>query len=358
MPANTWMTDVFWAVNEFRQRTLSAITLPGTHDAGCYIAHAGWGGESLNSLESRTQALDIGQQLAGGIRYFDIRPRFDAPRSFSAWHGLYTGGRIDGGHGGGGILDQVRLFLEGLPPRSKELVILNISHFKNFTNDAHTMLIARIRAAFLRFLVPFTQAAVSLYNQPYGLLVAGGPRVAILYDGAMDQGPEAYVAANQLPAGFFTVQKHAWPNPVQLFDQYSNKSQVPSANGWTGRYVGVLEDQLAKLNANSVVGGAAGHLHVFSWTCTPQPLGYPAAVAQDHANPLLLPELRNPANWGGHAYNPTLDPKINVVYVDNFASSTLVAPGSPRNGYAMPVAIADLLNRYSPAGWGGGWGVL
>jgi hypothetical protein len=354
MPANQWMTDVFWAINSFRNRTLSEITLPGTHDAGCYLVEAGYGGESYNSLYSRTQAVNIAGQLAGGIRYFDIRPK-KVGTNFFTWHGSYHGGQIDGGVFGTGILNQIRAFFLGLPPNSKELAIFNFSHFKDFDNGAHAALILRIQAALGNFLIQQGEGAINLYNTPYHTLVQGGPKVAILYDGAEDQGVEAYVTNNYpLPNGFFTTQKHGGANSINIFDQYTGRASLDDGYLLTG----VRTDQITKLTNNSVVGGNPGHLHLFSWTCTPQPNGYPIPVAANHANPNLLPTLRNAGLWGGHAYSPVLNEKINVLYVDHFASETHNAVGSPRNGYAMPVAIADLLNRYHAGAWGGGWGVL
>ncbi|KVN36185.1 hypothetical protein WJ63_02445 [Burkholderia pyrrocinia] len=80
-----WMTQLF--ANYLQNRPLSAITIPGTHDSGCYV----------NSMRlarmARTQTADMAAQLAGGIRYFDLRPAIARNGTYWTYHGVpYWGG--------------------------------------------------------------------------------------------------------------------------------------------------------------------------------------------------------------------------------------------------------------------------
>jgi hypothetical protein len=375
-----WMTDLY--ANFLQNRTLHEITIPGTHDAGCYIDY-----NSYNSLYSQTQVQTIGQQLAGGIRYFDLRPYVDQNGDYWIYHGQYTGGQLNGNNG---IFQQVKTFMDGLLPTDRELVILNISHFSKFTSDTHVDFVQLIRDMLANRLLCHVQPDINLFDTPYGQLLIDPnndnqvrSRVVILYDGALDTGVEDYVGKNYLPAGFFKISPKyerftdgvAIPNnrKIHLFDQYSNRRHVADGN----IYDGIRNNQLKKLrnrtqyaygkglkvnggtnwNADAA-GGTASTLHLFSWTLTPQPQAYPVVAAQNESNRELLPLLTG-NNWGANdntrAYDPTQDEKINIVYVDHYAShqtqqANVINANNVPVGTAVPVAIAAKLNEYGGIG--------
>lgn len=371
-----WMTNLFNNVVGFPLRSLHQITLPGTHDAGCYVNHS-YG----NSL-SRTQLQTIGQQLAGGIRYFDIRPyqaNYVYGRSFWTYHGpTYSGGQIDGP---AGILADVNNFMNGLAPGDRELVILNVSQFRRFGDNDHIALVAAIQLALANHLAAHTHATIDLFNAPYTDVlsdVGGGgtrSRVIIIYDGALDQDREGWITnnVNALPAGFFTVSPKYVPaaNPIFIFDQYARTTVLAN----------LRNDQIAKLNnranyaysqkpwaagagnwGNNAVGGVASTLHVFSWTLTPQlSFGDPITAAANTSNPALpnvfsigvrIADANNNTHpcagpigaWAAWNYDPAADNKINVLYVDHYASHVYTGPGL-LSGQPMPVAFAWQLNR-------------
>jgi len=384
MPTQTWMTDVrvdtFGGASPFGNRPLNQITIPGSHDAGCYTTTA-------FSALSRTQTQNIAQQLAGGIRYFDLRPRKNGIQ-FWTYHGPYYGGRLDGATG---IIQDVANFLGG-PAGAQELVVLNFSHFKEFTGSDHHRLIREILARLAAFLVPHNQDAFNLFNSTYYVvlsppgIVAPTSRVAVLYDGALDQPLESLCPAG-LPDGFFQLNPKyavAAPNQTFLFDKYARRVTL-----------GPMQiDQMAKLanraaqvfngDPNTQWPGAGGNWtnnapyaivptgiqdtwHLFSWTLTPQigiPPGSPLTAAQNVANPAL-------EGWftGNHwptpavpllrGYDPLQDQRINVIYVDDYASQPhvcLMGGGvCPRAGYAAPVALCDFINRHFVAGAWPGW---
>lgn len=70
MELTDWMTGIDG------RRTLAELTIPGTHDSG-----ARRGGPRL-----RTQTLDLGAQLAAGIRFLDIRLRLQGG-ALRVYHG-------------------------------------------------------------------------------------------------------------------------------------------------------------------------------------------------------------------------------------------------------------------------------
>ena len=357
-----WMTNLWNNEPGFPLRPLHQITLPGTHDTGCYVDHI------YGNFQSRTQTQNVLQQLQGGIRYFDIRPyqaNWAFGRSFWTYHGpFYSGGQVDGQNG---ILAQVNDFMTNtLTVNDRELVILNFSHFRSFGNADHVALINAITQTLGNHLVQRTQSAanaVNLFDATYTILLtdpANGnvrSRVAILYDGALDKPREAYVTANvdNLPAGFFTIAPKYAPaaNPIYLFDQFAD----------SGNLATMRTDQIDKLRQRqnyaqqfsnpagnwpaNAVGGVASTLHLFSWTLTPQPYTDPITAAANTSNPALLePFLPSFGGWngGGGAYDPARDFKINILYVDHYASQAYNNPNGSRFNGALPVAIAARLN--------------
>jgi hypothetical protein len=361
-----WMTDLYYDPalantprGAFPTRPLRQITLPGTHDSGCYRS------QTLANVWSQTQTEDIGQQLAGGVRYFDLRP---CARGIEFWtyHGpLYWGGELTGADG---ILEQISDYFDSLAPSDRELVILNISHFYNFTNLLHANLVTAIQAALGPHLVLWNQAQINVFNCAYSQLLSGPAaqpersRVMVLYDGALDTPVEPYVAGLPFTGGggvngfFVLAPKYAPPNPLNLFDQYAN----------SGRLSVMSSDQLNKLRQRqnypytgqpfnpgnwfaNAMHGTAGTLQLLSWTLTPQfsasMTWNPVVAAAETTNPALLDLFCDPnGGWAGPYYNPDADPQVNIIYVDNYWSQSHRNPGSSWDRMAIPVAIAARMN--------------
>ncbi len=374
-----WMTQLF--ANYLQNRPLSAITIPGTHDSGCYV----------NSMRlarmARTQTADMAAQLAGGIRYFDLRPAIARNGTYWTYHGVpYWGDSFDN------ILRAIINYFTTIRAADCELVILNISHFNGgWTDDMHACFIDYLSNTLGDRLVQYTQNSatdddnINLFDADYGqLLVNPGDRsvksrVAILYDGAMDQGRETYLTnrALTLPRGFFLINKYAInqaANSLTLFDQYSNASGVDEMAATQYRRLtqrgdrAIAPAQFGIDYAANPVGGAPGTLHLLSWTCTYWGRSMMTSIvdrAANDVNPRLKRFLvRDPLNpvpsW---SYHPERDPKINIIYTDHFASATSNAfgGGHPDQGLglmAMPVALAAKLNKYGAGaqawtGWDG-----
>lgn len=364
--ASTWMTALY---DEYlKDRCLYEITLPGTHDAGCYI-------RKTNPAASNaiTQTETIFKQLVGGIRYFDLRPYNPlVGKHFVTYHGpggvpVYEGDKLDGDEG---ILSQIDRFMKTLSGDSRELVILNMSHFSNFSpigpfgQDQHERFIEIVRANLSDHLVCYSQD-INLFDMTYRKLLSSKDesqtksRVVIIYDGALDQGKESYVQKTNLPAGFFKVSPKydvMDTGKIYLFDQYANKNNInlvrdDQCNKLKNRSAFAFGAKLDGKWQDNKVRGCPKVMHLFSWTLT-DGTGEPLKFAKD-ANPELLPLLTG-KKWAGDTrpYDPTQDEKINIIYVDDYASEKTKKQNAIDNritipaGTALPVAIAVKLNGY------------
>ena len=136
---------------------------------------------------TKTQNLDITNQLNGGIRYIDIRTG-SKPDDDSLYfiHGLY-GPKIDD------ILNQINQFLLQNP---LEVVFIDFQHFYSLSDEDHKKLIQQINGLFGNRLVPYSSQLV------------------------MDK---------------FTL-RYLWQKRLQVFVYYRNESaRMQSPNLWPAR---------------------------------------------------------------------------------------------------------------------------
>ena len=98
-------------------RSLKNLTLPASHDSAMYLT-------SFPQSLARTQNLSIYNQLAQGVRYFDLRPRWKASANrIVIFHGPIDGPDLST------VLDDVHRFMN---QGHRELVILKFSHYDGF----------------------------------------------------------------------------------------------------------------------------------------------------------------------------------------------------------------------------------
>lgn len=127
-----WMHDNRAALGA---KTLRTITLPASHDSGAFADNL-----------ARTQDLTIASQIVSGVRYFDLRPKYTGDKTAQdidsnlivTYHDIPAGDFL--GPSLANVFDHVRTYMEN----HKELVILKISHFKNFNVAVFTQLVADI----------------------------------------------------------------------------------------------------------------------------------------------------------------------------------------------------------------------
>ncbi|EDO43542.1 predicted protein [Nematostella vectensis] len=119
---------------------------------------------------SKTQELDLGQQLIRGCRYIDMRVALNPTNGdFQTVHGLY-GGRIRN------LLQPVKAFVTDHP---KEVVILDFNHFYNMDASAHQKLSGVIKGLFGDRLLPPGKIGVQMtLNDAWDM----GKNVIVTYD--------------------------------------------------------------------------------------------------------------------------------------------------------------------------------
>eukprot|EP01040_Poterioochromonas_malhamensis_P011510 gene11510-12549_t len=126
----------------FGDRCLRDITLPGSHDAGMSEIHSSTA--FSDATNTKTQSLNIHDQLIRGSRYFDIRPIIGGGQY---WTGHYSYiSQISSNQGSRGqSIDSVIQNINDFTASHNELVILKLSHdtntdvgnsqYRSFTKD-------------------------------------------------------------------------------------------------------------------------------------------------------------------------------------------------------------------------------
>ncbi|HEY1750055.1 MAG TPA: exo-alpha-sialidase [Caulobacteraceae bacterium] len=187
-PAN-WMGQTWSTIGP---KTLSAISLPGSHDSGVSVLTRGT--SMSNSCNTQTQSIPIAKQLALGCRYFDLRPVI--------WGGVWYVG-----HFGpvpiptlgmqGSVGEQLQAVLTGVAKfasavaSAQELVILKFSHYfdhdsgKPFTPSQIAQLISMVQTTLGAHLITSANPCVRLGELTLEQLIGGGRSVlAVLEDAA------------------------------------------------------------------------------------------------------------------------------------------------------------------------------
>ena len=222
---SNWMTILYNDDPTFKNQKLSNIVIPGTHDGGCYIF------PPVYSCYAQTQSNSITNQLIKGVRYFDLR--FEAFGSdYNIHHGGYMAGDIIPG-----TEPPERTFVtlkdNILPPLvnflknpSKELVILQITHFENFTPQNYDDFFNLIQQKLGTFLVqPWSDGTIPTLQQ-----VVKNSTGAVIITTTADN-PPSY-CWSVLPAPYDeSVYQSRDLNKIKSFiesnfDQYENKLWV------------------------------------------------------------------------------------------------------------------------------------
>lgn len=210
------------------RKTLKQIMLPGTHDSAAYKLYTELGGDPVNArgpdwkgleracdfiadgwlgdwLIDRCEALlptlapttenvvardvtlaqshTLGDQLRGGIRYFDWRITH-RDGQYRAYHGLI-------GDPVGAMIDDIRSFMESV---SMEFAVIEVSHLRigthekndnrSFNKSEHDGLMSLLVAGLGDYLYRSNGMSVDEFlNTPLRELTADGPRVVLIYDG-------------------------------------------------------------------------------------------------------------------------------------------------------------------------------
>jgi hypothetical protein len=119
----SWMQDHLATLGA---RPLSQLVLPASHDAAMYRGGILGGGQ--------TQCLTIYEQLADGIRWFDLRPKW-ANGKFVIHHGAIDGPDFSD------VLEDVKKFAS---KGHHELILIKLSHFDGIDDAAYARLAAMV----------------------------------------------------------------------------------------------------------------------------------------------------------------------------------------------------------------------
>lgn len=187
-----WMSDLDAFIGT---RKLREITLPGTHDSGAYefvsteldqYNRGEWDAlydriadsivDDIIRYLSRTQSKTIYEQLAGGIRYLDIRAMVS--RVDHQWH-MYHG-RV--AHSVAVCLDDIVRFLGELDNRGKhgEVVIVSFGNLEAFAENT----IGNLATAIATRLDPWLYKGGAYAEKSIREICAGSNRVIVLFDDA------------------------------------------------------------------------------------------------------------------------------------------------------------------------------
>lgn len=118
-----WMEQIAPFIADLK---INDIMIPGSHDSGCYNSAS-----FLGKPWVKTQNYSITQQLKSGVRYFDLRFAYFEGKipAFKISHDVWnTDVPLED------VTTALKDFLEKNP---KEVVVLKLSHFRDFNDDAH-----------------------------------------------------------------------------------------------------------------------------------------------------------------------------------------------------------------------------
>jgi len=180
-------------------RSLRQLCIPGSHDAGMSQFNAHTAADPENTL---TQTLGVGDQLAAGARYFDIRPVISGG---GYWTGHYSN-TIIGWQGADGqsiqsVIDDVNSFTAS----NQELVILYLSHTANtdtdyspFDDDEWNNLLYEFYAG-LNYLFQYDTSVPDITALPLSIFIQSSAAVVVVVDESFDLNAYHYAGL-----GFFS----------------------------------------------------------------------------------------------------------------------------------------------------------
>lgn len=188
MNLEDWMAELPEDIK--KNKKISDITIPGSHDCGTYALDKDLpvGPDNSDILQSlgnnpilgplvkpiisrwsTTQHSSVADQLQHGIRYLDFRvARFQD--GYRILHGLYGSDIFD-------ILDDIQTFLTN---HSKEIVILHFQALFEMNDEDHLRVISKIEANFETKLVKHTTSSKSLPT--IGEMQDANLQVLVVYD--------------------------------------------------------------------------------------------------------------------------------------------------------------------------------
>jgi len=243
-----WMQDRLATLGP---RTIRELTLPGSHDSGMYTAGL--------SIVAKTQELSIRGQLENGIRYFDLRPKYDAGDDrFDIHHNGVEGPTL------GAVLKDIADFATG----HKELIIIDFADFKDFGATTVSTVYDRFTAEISQWLGDWMfedkPEGVRLADIPLNDYISSASSILVCINDDF--------ALNYPKPGFWLFRNstagNASAGDLRVFDQYANEMD----------YADMRDDQLEKyetydgichpIEKSAAAEAVPCDLFLLSWTCT------------------------------------------------------------------------------------------
>jgi hypothetical protein len=335
-------------------KKLKELALPASHDAGAF-----------GDNPAKTQDLTIRSQLAYGVRYFDLRPIYTGelddsnpdPEKFFTYHDVFVFGETTLTNFPGPLLTTVISRVRSFMQTHKELVILKISHYKNFNQKIFDTLVGLITGA--DHLGPWLfkpsdlgtgQRLAEQTTDKYLKTDEGSVLIVADIDGS--DGSHDYVTTHRTN-GIFRYRDWYAPDPqngdLTVFDLFTDTTDFQEMATFTQddkehanlpqSDKKVPRGQLPKFNwfdgkcqgSGNMRSNVVCDLFLLSWTLTPltPEIGVGTAfVLSARANRNLVDYLARPDYRGK---NPN-DLSMNLLYTDAVEFSRSVDVALVRNG--------------------------
>ncbi|MBN1664036.1 MAG: hypothetical protein JW943_10590 [Deltaproteobacteria bacterium] len=274
-----YSSNEYWMTNNWTwlsMQDLRYLVLPGSHDAGMsethYCAELSPGLTFTKESHTRTQVLNIAEQLKQGIRFFDLRPAYERDRNrlwmahASQLIGEY--GIVINGGCAGELFDTVmNAVINFAVDHPRELIVLKFGHYWTFEGSPNKWEDPVYKYAnYYQFLTDIIFTKIYWFENPTGRLrdhligcsssdcsrelltknlrelMANGKNVIMLLERAKDSGFH-YPSYGVLDA-----------KDLPIYDEYSDTEYVDR----------MAEDQIKKLRSFNPSAG----LFLLSWTLT------------------------------------------------------------------------------------------
>lgn len=242
-PASNWMQV---NLNILGDRTLRRLCIPASHDAGMSTLTSHTTDSNINN--TLTQYLSIGDQLAAGSRWFDIRPVLKGNDYYTGHYsdiGQVARGINIGWQGGTGqsiseIIDQLNAFTAN----NKELVIFNLSHaydsnngFVDISSAQWLNLCALMTRINYRYVAPGDPTTVDLTTVPLRQFISGN-HAAVLLIVALDidlgdYANQGFYYHRQFPFTTAAISKNNYKDALNSMSNYRPSADAPCFQlGW------------------------------------------------------------------------------------------------------------------------------
>ncbi|MCJ1316197.1 hypothetical protein MMC15_001517 [Xylographa vitiligo] len=214
------------------QRPLRHVCIPGSHDSGISVIT----GRTLfgDARVCQTQVKSIAEQLALGIRFFDIRPVIAGGEFYTGHYGNLPGLGWQGVNGQS--IRQIVQQMNSFTAINKEVVILSISHdfntdagrdYRGFNQEEWNGFVQELTR--LDSLFASTRSTTDLTLLTMNQLI-GNKQAAVIVVVSLDR--------SHLTLGDFAGRGFYYDSQFPFYDNYAN-SNDPNV---------MIEDQLRKLN--------------------------------------------------------------------------------------------------------------